>query len=189
MPTEARRLDQETVRCARLAQQQHIWQAGRTEVQKAYERWRQEYIQRPLADLRKESQALERPEQQMERGKLERAQAKIQDSDLQAATAAFRRGHEALATLPGVETKTIAAVSAWVGKKDELVALLYSHSKGSPTTLSADEHAAAVRIGRLGKPPLSGFPTPLPVSAPMSNAWHPVQRLSGCATRSPQIER
>ncbi len=37
-----------------------------------------------------------------------------------------------------------------MGKEAELVALVYSHSKESPTTLSADEYAAAVRIGRVG---------------------------------------
>jgi hypothetical protein len=150
MPTEARRLDQAIVRCARLAQQQHLRKAGRAEVQRAYEQWRQEYIKKPLAELRKDSQALARPEQQTELSKIDRAQARIQNPDLQAATAAFRRGHEALAALHGAEARTIAAVTTWVGKEDALVALVYSHSKGNPTKLSADEYAAAVRIGRVG---------------------------------------
>ena len=149
MPREARRLDQAIIRCTRLAYQQELRRAGREAIQKAYERWRQEFIQKPIAQLKQESTALARPAQQAERSRLETAQARIPVPDINAATAVFLRGYQSLASLPG-ETKTIASVSAWLGKEGELVTQVLHHSKGTPTSLTKEQYDAAVRIGRVG---------------------------------------
>ena len=149
MPREARRLDQAVTRCARLAYQQQLRRAGREAIQKAYDQWRQEYIQNPIDRLKQESSALARPAQQAEHSRLDTARARIPLPDNNAATAVFLRGYQALASIPG-ETKTIASVSAWLGKEDELVTQVLHHSKGSPTSLSKEQYDAAVRIGRVG---------------------------------------
>jgi hypothetical protein len=149
MPGEARRLDQAVTRCARLAYQQQLRRAGREAIQKAYDQWRQEYIQKPIDRLKQESSALERPAQQAEHSRLDAVQAKISLPDNKAAIAVFLRGYQALTSIPG-ETKTIASISTWLGKEDELVAQVLHHSKGNPTNLTKEQYDAAVRIGRVG---------------------------------------
>ena len=178
MPREARRLDQAVTRCARLAYQQQLRRAGREAIQKAYDQWRQESIQNPIDRLKQESSALARPAQQAEHSRLDTARARIPLPDNNAATAVFLRGYQALASIPG-ETKTIASVSAWLGKEDELVMQVLHHSKGSPTSLSKEQYDAAVRIGRVGNL-LSAADQPSPVKMPSALAPQraDIERLS-----------
>jgi len=178
MPREARRLDQAVTRCARLAYQQQLRRAGREAIQKAYDQWHQEYIQKPIDRLKQESSALARPAQQAEHPRLETAQARIPLPDNNAATAVFLRGYQALASIPG-ENKTIASVSAWLGKEDELVTQILHHSKGNPTSLSKEQYDAAVRIGRVGNL-LTAADQPSPVKVPSALATQQteIQRLS-----------
>jgi hypothetical protein len=150
MPREARRLDLAIARCSRLAQQQQIRRAGRAEVQKAYEQWRQDFIKRPLAELRKESQALQCPAQQPPRQRLEQARQRLHPPDVANAVALFRRGYEAIAVLPGKDSKTADVLKPWIGKEEQLVDHVFRHSKGEKSTLTPDQYAAAVRVGRIG---------------------------------------
>jgi hypothetical protein len=150
MPREARRLDQAITRCARLANQQQIWRAGHAATQNAYEQWHKNHIEQPIAQLKNASRALERPVQQAELGRLDQAQSRIRLPDEQAAAELFRRGYQALVTRPDCEPKTLARVSTWVGKEDELVSHVFDQSKGKPSPLTQDEYAAAIKIGRVG---------------------------------------
>ena len=149
MPREAHLIQVAITRCVRLAHRAKLRRAARAEIRKAYDRWRQEFIQKPIAQLKKESSELKRPAQQAQRERLDAAQARIRLPDRNVATAVYRRGYQALAGLAS-EAKTLATVSAWVGKEDELVTQVLNHSKGNPTSLSQEEYAAAVRIGRVG---------------------------------------
>jgi hypothetical protein len=149
MPRQARRLDQAVTRCTRLAYQQQIRRAGRAAIQKAYEQWRQEHIEKPIGHLKQQSSALARPAQEAERSRIATAQARIPLPDSKGAAAIFLRGYQALAGQP-TEAKTIASLSAWLGKEDELVTLVLNQSKGNPTWLTKEQYAAAVRIGRVG---------------------------------------
>jgi len=149
MPREARLIQVAITRCVRLAHRAKLRRAARAEIRKAYDRWHQEFIQKPIAQLKQERSELKHPVQQAQRGRLDAAQARIQLPDRNAATAVYRRGHQALARLAS-EAKTLSTVSPWVGKEDELVTQVLHHSKGNPTSLSKEEYAAAVRIGRVG---------------------------------------
>ncbi len=149
MPREAHLIQVAITRCARFAHRARLRRAARAEIRKAYDRWRQEFIKKPIAQLKQESRELKRPAQQAQRERLDAAQARIRLPDRNAATAVYRRGYQALASLAS-EAKTLAIVSAWVGKDDELVTQVLHHSNGNPTSLSKEEYAAAVRIGRVG---------------------------------------
>jgi hypothetical protein len=149
MPKEARRLDLAIVRCARLAQLQQLRKAEREQIKKAYDRWHADFIKRPLADLKKESQELARPAQQAARPTLEKAKAALQLADTSAAVSVFRRGYTALAD--GNSKDDLAALRPWVGKEEHLVAEVHAHSKGEPSSLNAEQYAAAVRVGHIGQ--------------------------------------
>ncbi len=150
MPREARRLDQAIVRCARLAQQQHIRKAGRAETQKAYEQWRENFVKKPLADLKKESQSLQHPAQQPELQRLEQARQRIRTPEVATAADHLRRGYAALLTLSPKDAKSTDCLKPWVGKEEQLVDHVLQQSKGQSSTLTNDEYAAAVRVGRVG---------------------------------------
>jgi hypothetical protein len=121
MPREARRLDLAIARCSRLAQQQQIRRAGRAEIQKAYEQWRENFIKRPLAELKKESQALQRPLQQPERQRLEQSRQRLSAPDVPNAVALFQRGYQALLAQPSGDSKTTEILKPWLPRQEDLV--------------------------------------------------------------------
>jgi hypothetical protein len=179
MPREARRLDKAVTRCARLAKQQQVWKAGRAEVQRAYEQWRKEFIQKPRAELAKQREALALPAQQAERPKVERARERIRLPDPASPAAAFRLGYQALAANPGKESGAVDLLRPWVGREEQLVVELHRRTQGEPTKLSTQEYAAAIRIGQVGnllsqaealKPPR--------VPAPFEDHKDDIQKLS-----------
>jgi hypothetical protein len=149
MPKEARRLDLAIVRCARLAHVQQLRKAEREQIKKAYDRWYADFIKKPLADLKKESENLARPPQQAARPTLEKAKAALRPEDASAAIAVFRRGYAAIAD--GNSKADLAILQPWLGKEDQLVAEVYARSKGEPSSLDADQYAAAIRVGRVGQ--------------------------------------
>jgi len=149
MPKEARRLDLAIVRCARLAQVQQLRKAEREQIRKAYDRWYADFIKKPLADLKKENKDLARPPQQAARPTLEKAKAALRPEDASAAVAVFRRGYAALAD--GNSKADLAILQPWLGKEDQLVAEVYARTKGEPSSLDADQYAAAIRVGRVGQ--------------------------------------
>jgi hypothetical protein len=150
MPRGVRRLEQAITRCSRLAQLQQIRRAGREETQKAYEQWRRDFIQRPLAELKKESQALALPAQATERQRLENARQQIATPEISKATALFRQGYEAFTAVADKADNTHQVLKNWIGKEEDLVAQVYRQAKGEPPTLTAEEYKAAVRVGRIG---------------------------------------
>ncbi len=150
MPREVRRLEQAITRCSRLAQLQQIRKAGREEIQKAYEQWRRDFIQRPLAELKKESQSLALPAQASERQRLENERQHIPTPEISRATALFRQGYEAFTAMADKEDNTHQVLKNWIGKEEDLVAQVYRQAKGEPPTLTAEEYKAAVRVGQIG---------------------------------------
>jgi hypothetical protein len=150
MPREARRLDQAITRCARLAQQQQMRKAGRDEIQRAYEQWRRDFIQKPLAQLKRDSQALQHPAQQADRPKLDKARQNIRLPDSAASADVFRRGYAALAASGTKEIKTTDSLRSWIGKEEQLVAQVLRHSNGEQNSLTPEQYSAAVRVGRVG---------------------------------------
>ena len=149
MPKEARRLDLAIVRCARLAQVQQLRKSEREQIKKAYDRWHADFIRKPLADIKKESKDLTRPPQQAAHPALEKAKAALRLEDKSAAVAVFRRGYAALADENSKDD--LAALRPWIGKEEQLIAEVYAHSKGEPSSLDKDQYAAAVRVGRVGQ--------------------------------------
>jgi hypothetical protein len=150
MPREVHRLEQAMTRCSRLAQLQQIRRAGREEIQRAYEQWRRDFVQRPLAQLKKESQKLALPAQAAERKRLEGVRQKITTPDIAKATALFRQGYEAFTALSDKGDSTHQVLKKWIGKEEDLVARVYGQAKGEPSSLTAEEYKAAVRVGRIG---------------------------------------
>ncbi len=150
MPREVRRLEQAITRCSRLAQLQQMRRAGREEIQKAYEQWRRDFVQRPLAELKKESQALALPAQAAERPRLENARQHIPAPDIAKATAFFRQGYEAFTAMADKADNTHQFLKNWIGREEALVAQVYSQARGGPSSLTAEEYKAAVRVGRIG---------------------------------------
>jgi hypothetical protein len=63
MPRQARRLSKACERCIRLAQQQESRQAGRDAVRQAYLEWRRDYVDKPLAELHRKADEVERQAQ------------------------------------------------------------------------------------------------------------------------------
>ena len=179
LPREARRLDLAIARCYRLAQQQQIRRAGRAEIQRAYEQWREDFIKRPLAQLRKESQALARPGQQPDRARLEKARHQVRPPDAETAVALFRRGYDALVALGEKEDKTLKTLQPWLGKETQLVEQVLRKAKGEASPLTAAEYAAAVRAGRMGNL-LASAEKSRPIDVPDCFAQHKVdlERLS-----------
>jgi hypothetical protein len=149
MPKQARRLDLAIVRCARLAHLQQLRKSEREQIKKAYDRWHADFIKKPLADLKKESKDLARPPQQAALPALEKAKAALRVADASAAVAVFRRGHAAVAD--GNSKDDLAALRPWLGKEEQLLAEVYAHSKGEPSSLDKDQYASAVRVGRVGQ--------------------------------------
>ena len=149
MPKEARRLDLAIVRCARLAHLQQLRKSEREQIKKAYDRWHADFIKKPLADLKKEAKELARPPQQAARPTLEKAKAALRLEDRSEAVAVFRRGYAALADENSKDD--LATLQPWLGKEDQLVAEVYARSKGEPSSLDADQYAAAIRVGRVGQ--------------------------------------
>ena len=149
MPKEARRLDLAIVRCARLAHLQQLRKAEREHIKKAYDRWHADFIKKPLADLKKESKDLARPPQQAACPALEKAKAALQQADAVTAVAVFRRGYAAVAD--GNSKEDLAALQPWFGKEEQLIAEVYAHTKGEPSSLDKEQYAAAVRVGRVGQ--------------------------------------
>ena len=45
----------------------------------------------------------------------------------------------------------LAILQPWLGKEAKLVAEVYARSKGEPSSLDADQYAAAIRVGRVGQ--------------------------------------
>jgi hypothetical protein len=128
---------------------QQLRKAEREHIKKAYDRWHADFIKKPLADLKKESKDLAQPQEQATRPTLERAKAALQLADASAAVAVFRRGHAALAD--GNSKADLSILQPWLGKEDQLVAEVYARSKGEPSSLDADQYAAAIRVGRVGQ--------------------------------------
>jgi hypothetical protein len=150
MPREVRRLEQAITRCSRLAQLQQMRRAGREEIQRAYEQWRRDFVQRPLAELKKESQALALPAQAAERPRLEDARQHIPAPDIAKATALFRQGYEAFTAMADKADNTHQVLKNWIGTEEDLVAQVYRQARGGPSSLTAEEYKAAVRVGRIG---------------------------------------
>jgi hypothetical protein len=149
MPRQARRLDQAVTRCTRLAYQQQIRRAGRAEIQKAYDQWRSDFIQKPLAALKRQGQELRSPKQEQGRERLDKLRDQVQAPDLPTALATLLRGYKACLELP--EKAALGeTLRPWLGKEDQLVDQVFRQAKGEPSTLTSDEYDAAVKCGRVG---------------------------------------
>jgi hypothetical protein len=147
LPREARRIEKAIERCTRLAHQQEIRRVTRDEVRRAYQEWKRDFVAKPIAELKRQAADLERPTQLKDRPRVEAAQKKLRIDDLGRATAAYRRGYEALARL---QPENAAKLRPWVGKEEQLVGQVLAQARGENVSLSKDEYTAAVKAGRIG---------------------------------------
>jgi hypothetical protein len=81
MPREVRRLEMAIYRCARLAQRQAIYREEKQAITTAYQNWREQFIKKPLDELKRQSGALSLPTQEEGRGRLAEVIQQINPTD------------------------------------------------------------------------------------------------------------
>ena len=141
MPRQARRLSKACERCIRLAQQQESRQAGRDAVRQAYLEWRRDYVDKPLAELHRKADEIERQAQKKQ------ASPPLSETDLTRALTTYRRGVEVLNQLRPNEA---AHLRSWKGADVDLVAQVVRSARGEKTDLAKQQYDAAVKAGRIG---------------------------------------
>lgn len=135
-------------RCARIGSSEIIQRVRHSEMARAYREWREAFIARPMRELAREASALGRPEQQDARRRVEGAKQKVAGTDLEHATALFKKGLEVLRTHRPAEASRL---ERWRGQEEQLVRHVLAAAKSEPAPeLPKEEFQAAVRAGRIG---------------------------------------
>jgi hypothetical protein len=85
---------------------------------------------------------------------------------------------------------THQVLQPWIGKEEDLVAQVYRQARGEASSLTADEYAAALRVGRVGRT-LNAAQTAPPLRVPNAFIAQKVElerlsaRIHGLGLRSP----
>ncbi len=144
---------------------------------RAYREWREAFIARPLQELRRQSSALERPEQEDGRRRVEAAREKVALGDLEYATSLFKKG---LAVLRAHRPAEAARLDRWTGKEQDLIREVLASAKKAPATdLPREDFQVAVKAGRIGHVLEVESKAPrLQVPAPLADLSRDLERLS-----------
>jgi hypothetical protein len=148
LPRDPRSAEKLVERCTRLAGADEFRALRRQEIARVYREWREAFIGRPLEELRRQAAALERPEQQKDRPRVEAARAKIAIGDVDRATALFEVG---IAVMQTERPQDAAQLSRWAGRHRELVGEVLATAKTpEAAVLPKEEYQAALKAGRIG---------------------------------------
>lgn len=135
-------------RCARIAAGDELQALRRQEVARVYREWRDVFINRPLQELRRQAAALERPEQQSARPRVEAAREKLAAGDVDRAMALFATG---LALMKKERPKEASLLDRWAGRERELVGEVLAAAKTPDvSSLPKEEYQSAIKAGRIG---------------------------------------
>lgn len=146
-PDTARRFERARKEMVRVAAFDETKAVRKETMDRLYSAWRADYIDKPLEELKAKAQRMEAPAQKELLPKLQAAQAKITDSDIQRGLESFQRGAVALAAHRPEEYRPL---TAWQGRELELVSQVLGKASGDAVPLPEETRRAVFKAGKLG---------------------------------------